>query len=222
MSTHPRLDFLIFHGAADVLHEEDYDFRRGHTPRDAGKMRIQHRKPGVTIQNHDLAKTWPVKNAAFQRSYHWLGMMQKIQALASYGYGKFVDDETEREQFESDTKFLMAIYASLKDYTALIINDESSDKITQAPGYDKYKYLLSSDKEALFYTHTEGYGVTVPEGQILRLNSLDLPDGSVCIKVIKPQDQSIEERTSEISNGSIDIALPSFFEDIAVYIEPGE
>jgi len=182
-------------------------------------LRIQYKKPSVTIQNH-LHSGKDGMDSAFQRSYHWLGMMQKVQALASYGYGKFVDDETEREQFESDTRFLMAIYASLKDYTALIMNDESSGKITEAPGYDKYKYLLSSGKEALFYTHTKGYGVTVPKGQVLKLNSLDLSDGSVRIKTIKLHDQSIEERTGEVGGGSIDIVLPSFFEDIVVYIEP--
>jgi len=116
----------------------------------------------------------------------------------------------------------MGIYDSLKDYTALIVNNQSSGKITRAPGYHKYKYLLSSDKEALFYTHTEEYGATVPEGQGLKLNNLDLPDGCVRVKTIKPYEQSMEERTGEISNGSIDIALPSFFEDIAVYIEPSK
>ena len=218
---HPRLDLLIVHGGADVLHEENWDFNKGFTPRDPGKLRIQYKKPSVTIQNH-LHSGKGEMDAAFQRSYHWLGMMQKVQGLASYGYGKFVEDETEREKFESDTRFLMDICDSLKDYTALVMNDESSGKITEAPGYDKYKYLLSSDKETLFYTHTEEYGVTVPEEQVLKLNSLDLPDGGVRIRVIKLHDQSIEKRTDEISNGSINIALPSFFEDIAVYIEPGE
>ncbi|MFC1715871.1 hypothetical protein ACFL6S_19535 [Candidatus Poribacteria bacterium] len=219
---HPRLELLIMHGAMDVMHEEDWNFNKGYTPRDPGKLRVQYKKPSVTIHNQHHSIESEDRDAAFQRSYHWLGMMQKVQALASYGYGKFVQDETEREKFESDTMFLMDLYDSLKDYTSLIMNDESSGKITGAPGYDKYKYLLSSDKEALFYTHTEGYGVTVPEGQVLKLNSLDLPDGRVRMKIIRPHDQSMEARIGKISNRSIDIVLPSFFEDIAVYIEPGE
>jgi len=219
---HPRLEVLIFHGGADVMHDEDWDHRRGHTPRDAGRLRIQYRKPCVTIQNHFLSKGKDGKSAALQRAYHWLGMMQKVQGLASYGYGKFIDDDKEKEKLESDTKFLMGVYGSLRDYTALISNDHSSGKIAEAPGHRKYQYLLSSGKEALFYTHTEGDGATVLEGQVLRLNGLELPDGPVRMKIIRPHDRSVDERRGEINNASIDTMLPSFFEDIAVHIEPSE
>jgi len=72
------------------MHDEDWDYGRGHTPRAAGKLHVQYKKPCVTIQNHFLSKTEDGKSAALQRTYHWVGMMQKVQGLASYGYGKFI------------------------------------------------------------------------------------------------------------------------------------
>ncbi len=147
-------------------------------------------------------------------------MMQKVQGLASYGYGAFIDDDDEKERFERDTRFLVGIFNSLQDYATLIVNDHSSGKILEAPGYNRYKYLLSSDREALFYTHTEESGAEISEDQTLRLGKLDLRDGPVCTRIIRPHDQSIEDSTGEISYGNLDIALPAFFEDIAVHILP--
>ena len=149
-------------------------------------------------------------------------MMQKIQGLASYGYGAFIEKDDEKEKFERDTRFLMNVFNSLQDYAALIVNDHSSGKISEAPGCDKYKYLLSSEKEVLFYTHTEEMDAKVSGGESLKLCKLDLPDGSVCIRIVKPHDQSMVNRAGKIRNRTLDIALPSFFEDIAMHVEPIE
>ena len=217
---HPRLDVLIFHGGADVMHGEDWDFGRGYTPRNAGQLRLEYRKPAVTIQNHFHTSGMDGRDAALQRAYHWLGMMQKVQGLASYGYGRFLDDEQERGKFERDTRFLMDLFNSLSDYSVLVVNDHASGKIAAAPGCEEYRYLLSSDKEALFYTHTEEFGAAVPGGQVLKLREFDLPDGKVALSILKPADQSVESRAGEVVNGCIDVRLPPFFEDIAVHVQP--
>ena len=51
----------------------------------------------------------------------------------------------------------------------------TSEKIESAPV--KYKRMLSSEKEAVVYLHTEGYDKTVPKGKVLKLRNLNIPDG---------------------------------------------
>jgi len=215
---HPRLDLLIAHGAADVLHEQDWNFQQNFTPRDSGRLRVQCRKPCVTLHHHDGAGTWPRKDAAFQRMYHWLGMMQKVQALGSYGYGPFIEEDAEKAVFEEDTRFLRQVFDSLHDYAALTMPDHTGAGIQAAPGRTEYQYLLSSDEEALFYTHTGTFDESVAEGARLVLRELELADGEAVARIMRPADRQIATNTLRVEGGSLEIRLPAFREDIAVHL----
>ena len=213
---HPRLEVLIAHGAKDVLHEEGYDFKRGNTPRHPGRLRVECKKPCVSIHNQSERVKAPDRHAGFQRLYQWLAMMQKVQGVASYGYGRFIDEPAEKEQWECHTRFIMEFFHSLQDYVNLTISD---DKIESAPHQCHYRCMLQSAREAAVYLHTRDFGATVPAGGRLRLHKLDLPDGSVDIRILKPKDSATTKSAGRIHDGVLDVRLPTFCEDICVYLE---
>jgi hypothetical protein len=217
---HPRLETLIIHGAKDVLHEEGYDFKQGNTPRHPEKLRMECKKPCVSIHNQSERVKAANRHAGFQRLYQWLGMMQKVQGMASYGYGAFVNGApSERRRYLNDTKYLMEVFDSLRDcYVGAIVCDYTSGRIVAAPGYDRYQHLLSSDQGVLFYTHTEQFDVKVPAGSVLKLRDLDMPDGNVRVRIMNLHSRKETSRLGTIVDGKVNMRLPSFFEDIAVQI----
>ena len=209
---HSRLEVLTGHGKTDVMHEAGYDSSMGYSPHDIGKLRMDYHKPAVSIHNGSGAKN---KEADWQKHYQWLALMQKCQGAASYGYGTWLEDSAQRKKFEQQTGYLLGFFNTLMDYTSLIVSNE---KIVSAPGYSKYKYLLSSSQEAVFYTHNYGYGTTTSAGQTLSLQNLKFTDGNVNITFLHPENGSTSSSTGKVSGGSITITLPSFYEDITVYM----
>lgn len=212
---HPRLELLIVHGAKDVIHEEGYDFKRGNTPRHPGQLRTECKKPCVSIHNQSERVKAADRDAGFQRLYQWLALMQKVQGIASYGYGKFIDEPEEKEQWERHTRFMMDFFHSLQDYADLTLSD---DKIQSAPKQCHYRHMRQSAKEAVVYLHTQEFGVTVRAGERLTLSNLDLPDGEVELRILKPKDSAITRAKGRIRGGSLEVDLPQFCEDIGVYV----
>ena len=213
---HRRLEVLIVHGFKDVVHEEGYDFKRGNTPRHPGKLRVECRKPCVSIHNQSERVKAADRHAGFQRLYQWLAMMQKVQGIGSYGYGKFIDDPTERKTWESQTRFLMDFFNRLHNYADLALSDAT---IASAPEQCHYRCMLQSAKEAVVYLHTQDFGMTVPAGKVLTLRNLDLPDGQVKLWILKPKDSTRAKSAEMIRGSSLEVRLPEFCEDICVYVE---
>jgi hypothetical protein len=161
------------------------------------------------------------------RKYFWKSMMAKAQQMDMYTWLPDTDPAIfayvpdTRSRFDEDALVLRALWQRLVDYPNLWFDGFVAPSL---PLGADHEYLLSSPKEALAYisSPTGSEGEVFP-ATVVRITNSALADGAYTLDIVKPdkhEDDGLLARFTDVTvaGGTVDVALPSFTDDIAVHI----
>jgi len=213
--TRPYFDLLIY--------------GKRHTISNAREWRMKYNKPYVPQESWDddgqkYSYIHP-EQRVHTRKYMWKFMMAKCQQMDLYmkpriGFSsrnlpKFPHNynPNNRNKFEDDALVLRAFWDRLTDYPNLWFNG------TAESGPGSHQYVLSSKSQAVAYcsSATGKEGVKF-KSQTLKLKNLSLANGTYATDIIKPDSGLLTTRTLTVTGGTTSVKLPSFIDDIVVYI----
>jgi hypothetical protein len=219
---HPRMELIICEGSEGHVNKNLTAGARKPIQEDLPIMfRQRYRKPIVSANSpsywpdeHLEDGSHPEFSNSRVRRYQWESMMVKVQGAGVYAKTYPLDFSAPvLMTYASETEHLMDFFEGLHDYVALQISPEI---IARAPG--KYHRALQSSNEIVVYLHTEDFKETIPVGQSLRLQNLELKSGPVSIDIVHPSGGESIRQQGSVQNGSLSIQLPEFCEDIAIHI----
>jgi hypothetical protein len=184
------------------------------------KRRI-YRKPIIWVNEkaNGYMETFSLTDHPNRRlHYLWLGMMMKVQCLGLYEKGNHTQEHLlktpEAQELGNFNRTLMKFFTdTISDYAVL---ECRNDIIERSPKV-RQKLALSSPNEIVIYLHS-GFGVDQAGGTILEMTNLELPEGPVSVKFINPNTGQISSSRVIVAEGDIKLALPAFYENLAVYL----
>ena len=215
--TRPYFDVLIY--------------GKKHTVSNAGDWRVRFDKPYIGQESWDddgqkYTYGEPLDRVHL-RKYFWKFMMAKVQQMDVYTWlpgddpRSFAYDPAAHNLVEEDARVLRALWQRLVDYPNLWFEGFVASSM---PFDVSHEFLISSSREALAYI-SSGTGI---EGEqyapmMVRIADSALADGAYTVDIIKPDrhdDDGLLARFTDVAvaDGSVEIGLPAFTDDIAVHI----
>jgi hypothetical protein len=215
--TRPYFDVLIYGKKHSVANAVDW--------------RIRFDKPYIGQESWDDDGTkytyGEPADRVHLRKYLWKFMMAKVQQMDMYAWlpgddpRSFAYDPHEHNLLEDDARVLRALWQRLVDYPNLWFDGFVAPAM---PLDASHEYLLSSSKEALAYISSPT-GIEGEEYVPMMVNITDsaLADGAYTVDIIKPDRHDHDGLLARftdvtVADGSVQIALPAFTDDIAVHI----
>jgi hypothetical protein len=219
-------DWLFTRPYFDVL-----IYGKRHTVSQARDWRIRFDKPYIGQESWDDDGTkysyGNPEDRVHMRKYFWKFMMAKVQQMDVYAYlpfdpiGGYQYDPRGHNDFEQDALVLRALWQRLVDYPNLWFVGNLGPSM---PIDDSHDYLLSSRKEALAYISSRtGVEGKAYDPMIMQIIHSALADGAYTLDIIKPDkhvDDGLLARFTDVTvaDGSVDIELPAFIDDLAIHI----
>ena len=215
-----NLHWLLEHPGMELIIGED-KWIYSDTNEMIAKRRI-YRKPMIWVNEkaNGYMETFSLTDHPNRRlHYLWLGMMMKVQCLGLYEKGNHTQEHLlqmpEAKELGNFNRTLMEFFTNIiTDYAVLKCRN---DIIKKSPKV-RQKLALSSSNEIVIYLHS-GFGVDQAGGTELEMTNLELPEGPVSVRFIHPNTGEISTGRAIVAGGSVKLALPAFYENLAVYLK---
>ncbi|MHC4628946.1 MAG: hypothetical protein ACYTDV_18355, partial [Planctomycetota bacterium] len=215
------LDWLLSHPGIEIIVGEDKWIYS--STDDIVAMRKKYKKPVVWVNEKAVGymDTFSLCDHPNRRlHYLWMGMMTKIQTLGLYEKENHTQaDLLAKPQAAELAKYnltLMRFFGNdIKDYALL---ENNNDIIKKAPSVTR-KVALCSAFETIVYLH-KGFEQRQLAGAELQLADLSMPDGPVSVRFVHPNTAERSAQRGTVTNASLTLTLPQFYENLAVVIAP--